>query len=103
MKYFIFAVILTITTIPIYAQNLNWNRLGYCDKIYKLAEFVMELRQRGVPKAEVMEVVLNNPRTDPEIVEIVNNAYQVPRYPPGHYQLAIDAFGQKSRLECLYR
>lgn len=93
-----------MTTTPIHTQD--WHRLSqtlsHCDNISKLAEFVMELRQKGVPKAEVMEVVLNNPRTSPEMVETVNKAYQVPQYPPGNHQsLAIKSFRQRIRLECV--
>ncbi len=69
----------------------------------------MEARQRGIPKTEIMREImqiLNDPKITPEtrshMVEVINNAYQIPVYPSREQQsLAINSFGQRSRLECL--
>ena len=99
-----------MTTTQIYAQDLS-DILSICDSISKLAGVVMEARQNGTPKTEMMigiTPILNDPKVTPEhknrMEEVINNAYQYPIHPSSRrdlQSLAIDSFSIKSREECL--
>lgn len=94
MKKFIFAALLMLAS-PAYAAPAE-----LCPTIGSLASKVMQARQLGIPKQEVLSIVLPGMAHDLTI-SLINLAYASPVYPIDRMrQTAIDNFRMQAEYIC---
>lgn len=97
------AVLLTIASLIALSGNANAQK-ATCSKAAKVAESLMQARQKGVSLQNAMDAMISSyPKTAHKYVRIlVMDAYSSPRYHSEEMQQrAIDDFRDKSHLSCL--
>ena len=89
---------------PARAQSIPYIAMESCEQVGSLAEFVMELRQEGVPMKDQWEraTKLGDPVFEEWMKKVLVIAYDGPKYTSKRYQKqAASEFGSRAFVECL--
>lgn len=89
---------------PARAQTIPYIALESCEEMGSLAEFVMELRQEGVPMKDQWEraTKLGDPVFEEWLKKVLIIVYDSPKYTSKRYQKqAASEFGSRAFVECL--
>lgn len=97
------ALLLTIASVIVFSGDASAQK-ATCSKAAKVAESLMQARQKGVSLQNAMDAMISSyPKTAHKYVRVlVMDAYSSPRYHSEEMQQrAIDEFRDKSHLSCL--
>ena len=89
---------------PARAQTIPYIALESCEEMGSLAEFVMELRQEGVPMKDQWERATKSgdPVFEEWLKKVLIIVYDGPKYTSKRYQKqAASEFGSRAFVECL--
>ena len=89
---------------PARAQAIPYIALESCEEMGSLAEFVMELRQEGVPMKDQWERATKSgdPVFEEWLKKVLIIVYDGPKYTSKRYQKqAASEFGSRAFVECL--
>lgn len=98
------AVMASCATSPARAQSIPYIAMESCEQVASLAEFVMELRQEGVPMKDQWERATKSgdPVFEEWLKKVLIIVYDGPKYTSKRYQKqAASEFGSRAFVECL--